>query len=214
MSLSKINRIREEYKKSKIDFDNSSDHPIKMFNDWLEMALELDKDNAISFVLSTVSSESIPTSRVVLLREINDQGLVFFTNYNSSKSKDIEGNEMVAANFFWRELEKQVRIVGRAAKISKADSDKYFNSRPRKSQLGSWCSNQSNIIDLHDNLTDKINEFEEIFKGKKIERPLNWGGYCIIPEKFEFWQGRPSRLHDRLLFSYSSNKWIKKRLSP
>ena len=214
MSIKNISEIREDFKESKIDFSNISDHPIKMFNDWFAMALELDKDNAISFVLSTVSSKNIPSSRVVLLRGVDENGFTFFTNYESAKSKDIEVNNMVSANFFWEKLEKQVRITGRAMKISESESDKYFSSRPRESQLGAWSSNQSSIIDIYYKFMSKMDEFEGIFKGKKVERPLNWGGYCINPEKVEFWQGRPSRLHDRLLFTKEKNRWKKERLSP
>ena len=149
MSIKKISEIREDFNKSKIDFSNISDNPIKMFNDWFEMALKSDKDNAISFVLSTVSSENIPSSRVVLLRSIDENGFTFFTNYESEKSKDIELNNIVSANFYWEKLEKQVRITGKAIKISSADSDKYFSSRPRYSPLGAWSSAQSSIIDFY-----------------------------------------------------------------
>jgi pyridoxamine 5'-phosphate oxidase len=121
---------------------------------------------------------------------------------------------MVSANFFWEKLEKQVRITGKAIKISSADSDKYFSSRPRDSQLGAWSSDQSSIIDIYYKLMSKMDEFKGIFKGKKVERPLYWGGYCIEPEKVEFWQGRPSRLHDRLLFTKEKNRWKKERLAP
>jgi pyridoxamine 5'-phosphate oxidase len=214
MSIKKISKIREDYKKSKIDFRNIPAHPIKMFNDWFEMALELDKDNAISFVLSTVSSENIPSSRVVLLRGVDENGFTFFTNYKSAKSKDIEANNMVSANFFWEKLEKQVRITGKAIKISSSESDKYFSSRPRESQLGAWSSKQSSIINIYYKLMNKMDEFKGIFKGKKVERPLHWGGYCIDPEKVEFWQGRPFRLHDRLLFTKDKTKWKKERLAP
>ena len=214
MSIKRISQIREDFKKSKIDFSNSSNHPIKMFNDWFQMALASDKDNAISFVLSTVSSKNIPSSRVVLLREVNENGFIFFTNYESSKSKDIESNNMVAANFFWGKLEKQVRITGKAIKISAADSDKYFISRPRESQLAAWASKQSSIINFDYKFINKMDEYKGIFKGKKVERPLHWGGYCIQPEKIEFWQGRPSRLHDRLLFTKHKDKWRKERMSP
>ena len=214
MSIKKISEIREDFNKSKIDFSNISDHPIKMFNDWFEMALESDKDNAISFVLSTVSSENIPSSRVVLLRDVDENGFTFFTNYESAKSKDIEVNNMVSANFFWEKLEKQVRITGKAIKISASESDKYFRSRPRDSQLGAWSSNQSSIINIYYKLMNKMDEFEGVFRGKKVERPLHWGGYCIIPEKVEFWQGRPFRLHDRLLFTKDKTIWKKERLAP
>ena len=214
MSIKRISQIREDFKKSKIDFSNSPDHPLSMFNEWFEMALASDKDNAISFVLSTVSSKNIPSSRLVLLRDLNENGFVFFTNYESSKSKDIESNNMVAANFFWNKLEKQVRITGKAIKISASASDSYFYSRPRESQLGAWASKQSSRINLDYKFMNKIDEYKGIFKGKKVERPLHWGGYCIHPEKIEFWQGRPSRLHDRLVFIKNEDNWKKERLSP
>ena len=133
MSSNKISKIREDYNRAKIDFDNLSENPIQMFNDWFRMAVASDEQDAICFVLSTVALDSTPSSRVVLLREINQKGFIFFTNYNSSKSKDIRVNSMVCANFFWKSLEKQVRITGKAHKISEKDSDRYFDSRPRKS---------------------------------------------------------------------------------
>lgn len=214
MSIKKISEIREDFKKSEIDFSNIPDHPIKMFNDWFQMALESDKDNAISFVLSTVSSENIPSSRVLLLRYIDENGFTFFTNYESNKSKDIEVNNIVSANFFWEKLEKQVRITGKAIKISESESDKYFSSRPRNSQLGAWSSDQSSIIDIYYKIMSKMDEFKEKFKGKEVVRPFHWGGYCIEPDKVEFWQGRPSRLHDRLLFTKEKTIWKKERLAP
>lgn len=214
MSFNKVSKIREDYNKSKINFDHLAEDPILMFNDWFQMAVASDEQDAICFVLSTVSSDAIPSSRIVLLREINKKGFVFFTNYNSSKSKDISTNSTVSANFFWKRLEKQVRIIGSASKISEEDSDRYFDSRPRKSQLAAWASDQSSILNLNYSFMKKIDEFENIFKNKKVDRPLHWGGYCIVPEKIEFWQGRPSRLHDRLLFLRDGNKWIKQRLSP
>jgi len=214
MSSNNISKIREDFKKSKIDFDSAPEHPIKMFNNWFDMALEEDKDNAISFVLSTISKEIIPSSRVVLLRGVNEKGFTFFTNYKSSKASDIENNNMVSANFFWEKLEKQVRIVGKAVKISSSQSDDYFSSRPRESQLGAWASDQSSIINLYYKLMNKVDEFEGMFKGKTVNRPLHWGGYCIAPEKVEFWQGRPSRLHDRLLYTKEENNWKKERLAP
>ena len=148
------------------------------------------------------------------MRGVDENGFTFFTNYESAKSKDIEVNNIVSANFFWEKLEKQVRITGKAMKIPESESDKYFSSRPRESQLGAWSSNQSSIIDVYYKLMSKMDEFDGIFKGKKVERPLNWGGYCIEPEKVEFWQGRPFRLHDRLLFTKDKTIWKKERLAP
>ena len=214
MSIENIVNIREEFKKSEIDFKNLPDYPLELFHSWFDMALEVDKDNAIAFVLSTVSSEMVPSSRIVLLRGVTEEGFTFFTNYESRKAKDIEKNNIVSLNFYWEKLEKQVRITGKAVKISAAESDKYFGGRPRKSQLGAWSSNQSKVIDLYYKLMNKVEKFEGLFEGKKVERPLHWGGYCVEISTIEFWQGRPSRLHDRLLYTKERNNWKKERLAP
>ena len=214
MSIDNIKNIREDFKKSKIDFNTLPDHPLELFNAWFEMALESDKDNAIAFVLSTISDLNIPSSRIVLLRGVSEKGFTFFTNYKSRKAKDIENNEMVSANFYWEKLEKQIRITGKAVKISAKESDEYFSGRPRESQLGSWASKQSSVINLYYKLMNKVDEFEGMFKGKEVERPLHWGGYCILPESIEFWQGRPFRLHDRLIFKKEKDNWKKERLAP
>ena len=214
MSIDNIKNIREDFKKSKIDFNTIPDHPLELFNAWFEMALENDKDNAIAFALSTISDLNIPSSRIVLLRGVSEKGFTFFTNYKSRKAKDIENNKMVSANFYWEKLEKQVRITGKAIKISAKESDEYFSERPRESQLGALASKQSSVINLYYKLMNKVDEFEGIFKGKNVERPLHWGGYCIIPESVEFWQGRPFRLHDRLIFKKEKDNWKKERLAP
>ena len=187
MSIKKIDKIRSDYKRSEINFNNLPDCPIQMFQSWLECALQCDEDSAICFVLSTVSDKQLPTSRVVLLRDITQDGFVFFTNYNSKKSRDIEVNNSVSANFFWKDLEQQVRILGETHKISDLDSDKYFNSRPRKSQLGTWVSKQSSIISFSEDLNNKIEDVNKKFNQKDVERPSHWGGYCIVPKKIEFW---------------------------
>jgi pyridoxamine 5'-phosphate oxidase len=209
-----IRNLRLNYKKSAIDFSNLEDHPIQYFLNWFADALASNKDEANACVLSTVSENNLPSSRVVLLKEVDEDGFTFFTNYQSNKSKDIEENPNVALNFYWPELERQVRISGVAREIPAKDSDKYFKIRPRESQIGAWISEQSKEIGLHDNFTETINILENKFKGKEVERPLHWGGYCIIPSRIEFWQGRPSRLHDRLLYKLENDEWRKKRLAP
>jgi len=214
MSTENIVNIREEFQKSEIDFKNLPENPLELFHAWFDMALDIDKKNAISFVLSTVSSEIVPSSRVVLLRGVSEKGFTFFTNYKSRKAKDIDHNNTVSLNFYWEKLEKQVRIKGKAIKISSADSDEYFGTRPRQSQLGAWSSNQSKVIDLYYKLMNKVAEFEGLFEGKKVVRPLYWGGYCVEVSTIEFWQGRPSRLHDRLLYTKEKNNWKKERLAP
>ena len=209
-----IKNLRLNYKKSTIDFKNLAKNPIQYFMNWFEDALKVSKQEANACVLSTISSDNYPSSRVVLLKEVNENGFTFFTNYKSSKAKDIDANPNVALNFYWPELERQVRIEGIAKKIMINDSDTYFKSRPRESQMGAWLSDQSKVIGLDYNFMETLNYLESKFKDKEVERPLDWGGYCIEPIKIEFWQGRPSRLHDRLDYKREDGKWIYKRLAP
>lgn len=209
-----LKNLRLNYKKSSIDFKNLEDNPISFFLKWFDDALKVNKDEANACVLSTVSVENKPSSRVVLLKSVNEKGFTFFTNYKSNKSLDIQNNPNVSLNFYWPELERQVRITGVAEQISPKDSDEYFKNRPRESQMGAWLSHQSTSIGLYYDFMDTLNKLESTFKGKDIERPLHWGGYCVIPSKIEFWQGRPSRLHDRLLYEFDENIWNKKRLAP
>ena len=209
-----IKNLRLNYKKSTIDFKNLAKNPIQYFMNWFEDALKVSKQEANACVLSTVSSDNYPSSRVVLLKGVNENGFTFFTNYKSSKAKDIDANPNVALNFYWPELERQVRIEGIAKKIMINDSDTYFKSRPRESQMGAWLSDQSKVIGLDYNFMETLNSLESKFKDKEVERPLHWGGYCIEPIKIEFWQGRPSRLHDRLEYKREDGKWIYKRLAP
>ena len=209
-----LNNLRLNYKKSSIDFKNLEDNPISFFLKWFDDALKVNKDEANACVLSTVSVENKPSSRVVLLKSVNEKGFTFFTNYKSNKSLDIQKNPNVSLNFYWPELERQVRITGVAEQISPKDSDEYFKNRPRESQMGAWLSHQSTSIGLYYDFMDNLNKLESTFKGKNIDRPLHWGGYCVIPTKIEFWQGRPSRLHDRLLYEFDKNIWNKERLAP
>ena len=209
-----IKNLRLNYKKSTIDFKNLAKNPIQYFMNWFEDALKVNKQEANACVLSSVSSDNCPSSRVVLLKEVTENGFTFFTNYKSSKAKDIDANPNVALNFYWPELERQVRIAGIAKKITINDSDTYFKSRPRESQMGAWLSDQSKVIGLDYNFMETLNSLESKFKDKEVERPLHWGGYCIEPIKVEFWQGRPSRLHDRLEYKIEDGKWIYKRLAP
>ena len=209
-----IKNLRLNYKKSTIDFKNSVENPIQYFMNWFKDALKVNKQEANACVLSTISSDNCPSSRIVLLKEVNENGFTFFTNYNSNKANDIDENPNVAINFYWPELERQVRITGTARKNSINESDTYFASRPRDSQMGAWLSDQSKAIGLDFNFIDTLDALEKRFKDKAVKRPLHWGGYCVTPVKVEFWQGRPSRLHDRLVYEIEGNKWNKKRLAP
>jgi pyridoxamine 5'-phosphate oxidase len=209
-----IKNVRLDYKKSNIDFLSADSSPYDLFNVWIKQAFEVDKDNANAFVLSTVSKDLIPSSRVVLLRGFTEEGLVFFTNYDSQKSKDILINNNVTSNFFWPQLEKQIRISGTASKLQKEKSDEYFNNRPLESKLGAIISNQSSIIPLDYDFSAKIEEYKSNNTSSSIIRPENWGGFIIKVNLFEFWQGRPSRLHDRLCYNLESGRWKISRKSP
>jgi len=209
-----IENIRVDYNKSIIDYNQMPDSPFELFKLWLDKAILVDNDNANAFVLSTVSSKGLPSSRVVLLRGLDNNGLTFFTNYNSCKSLNIDVNNNVSINFFWPQLEKQVRILGIASKISPDESDIYFNSRPKQSQLGTLLSNQSTEIPLNHDYTNHLTKLELEHENKEVIRPKYWGGYIVKPEYFEFWQGRPSRLHDRLCYSYENDSWLKTRKAP
>ena len=209
----KIKHLREDFNRYKIDFKNLPEHPVSLFSKWMEQALEKN-DEANAFVLSTVSDKNTPSSRVLLLRDFDTKGFTFFTNYKSIKANDIENNNNVALNFYWPKFQRQVRIIGLAEKILDLDSDKYFSSRPRESQIGAWVSQQSSVIPLDTDFGNNMVNMESKFKGKKVERPLNWGGYKVMPKSVEFWQGRPSRLHDRVRYALDKGKWKLDRLSP
>ena len=208
-----IKNLRLNYNKSTINFNNLKDNPFEYFLSWFSDALSINKNEANACVLSTVSND-LPSSRVILLKSVNENGFTFFTNYLSEKSQDIELNPNVALNFYWAELERQVRILGTAQKISRKDSESYFNLRPRESQIGAWVSKQSEDIDLQHDFSKHIDKIKNKFKDTDIKAPLYWGGYLIAPSKFEFWQGRPSRLHDRLIYELEDGDWIKTRLAP
>ena len=208
-----INNLRENYNLDHIDFSNVRKNPIDLFIDWFNFEKSNNYKDVNACVLSTVNSDNIPSSRVVLLKYLKNDKFIFFTNYDSNKGKEISYNNNVCLNFFWVNSERQVRINGKATKISEDDSDDYFNARPIESQIGACVSSQSEIIDIDHDFTNDIEHFKLLHKNKKIKRPNHWGGYSIIPHKIEFWQGRPSRLHDRLLYEKCKEDWIFKRLS-
>ena len=208
-----LSNYRDKYLKGELIEKNLPKDPFDLFNNWFE---DLEKygnereNNAMS--LSTVNEKNVPTTRVVLLKQFSKKGFIFYTNYNSRKGNHIKHNPNVCVSFYWPSMERQVIINGKVSEISKIESDKYFNSRPRSSQLGAIISNQSEIIPSRKFLEDKLSEFDS--NNNNLIRPSNWGGYIIKPELFEFWQGRDSRLHDRIIFSKSKTNWTQKRLSP
>ncbi len=189
--------------------------PMDLFRDWFE---EMEKiKNTIevnAMTISTVSANGFPKNRVVLLKEFSAEGFVFYTNYQSEKGKALENNPNICISFFWNEMERQVIIQGIAKKFSKKKAVEYFQTRPRGSQLGAWASNQSSEIASREVLEKCLRELETEYKDKEIPKPPHWGGYLIRPVNFEFWQGRPNRLHDRIYFEKNDNNWNIKRLAP
>ena len=210
-----IAAIRQDYVLGSLSESDVDRNPVHQFKKWFDEAIHSEVIEPNAMVLSTVSSDQLPSSRVVLLKDIVAEGLVFFTNYESRKGKEMEENPFVALLFFWRELERQVRIEGRIQKVSDEESDEYFSERPRESQVGAWSSPQSTVIDSREFLQEKIQKYNEQFGAEEIPRPGYWGGYIVEPYSMEFWQGRPGRLHDRLQYTLAENNhWIIRRLAP
>lgn len=210
-----ISNIRTEYTKAILAFEHTAADPIRQFETWFEEAQKSEVPEPNAMTLSTASPDGRPSARIVLIKEVNDKGFVFFTNYESRKGQDIEANPFGALTFFWQPLERQVRIEGRLEKVNPAVSDAYFASRPRASQLGAWASPQSQEIQSRGILEIKEKNYEEKFAGQEIPRPEHWGGYILLPDYAEFWQGRSSRLHDRIVYELQQNNtWNRKRIAP
>ena len=210
----KIANIRCEYSLKGLHESDLDPNPVNQFNKWFEEVLKSELSEPNAMLLSTVS-DGRPAGRIVLLKGVDQDGFSFYTNYESKKGKDIENNPQVGLTFFWKELERQIRIEGRIEKTSAQDSDDYFAIRPRGSQIGAWVSHQSEAIESRDFLEQKQRDFEARFEGQPVARPPHWGGYRVIPDYVEFWQGRPSRLHDRLAYSLTDGHvWKIDRLSP
>jgi len=189
--------------------------PIKQFKLWFDSAVAAKLPLPEAMSLATVTRDSKPTSRMVLLKSFDNDGFVFYTNYLSAKAKDMETNPNVALTFFWPQLEKQVRIEGTVAKISADESRRYFEVRPRESQIGAWASAQSEVISGRDELERRQAELEETYRDQPVPWPKHWGGYRLNPDRIEFWKGRVGRLHDRIVYErQSDDSWSIKRLAP
>jgi pyridoxamine 5'-phosphate oxidase len=212
--LKDLTGLGKQYSRTGLDESNMLPCPVEQFILWMDEAIKAGTDEPNAMILSTVSKENKSSSRVVLLKYIAKEGFVFFTNYQGKKGKQLERNPNASFVFFWPSLERQVRIEGVIQMVSPSFSDNYFNSRPYDSQLGAIVSNQSQLIDSREYLLEKKEELAQAMKGKKLIRPYYWGGYILVPELIEFWQGRPNRLSDRLQYRKEGNNWLIERLAP
>ena len=207
--------IRKDYKLQSLLESAVAANPIEQFTRWWNEAINSNIDEVNAMTLATASSKGIPSARIVLLKGYDQNGFVFFTNYASSKGRQLDENPHAALVFFWKELERQVRIEGVIEKIAAKDSDEYFHSRPVGSQIGAWASPQSTVIANRDIIEQRVNNYQQQFSHGPIPRPEHWGGYLLKPNSLELWQGRSSRLHDRILYaSQPDNNWQITRLAP
>jgi pyridoxamine 5'-phosphate oxidase len=212
--VTKLRDDHTDFESGKLEDDIKSVDPMLLFHKWYEEAYERNCSEPHAVTISTVDLSLQPSSRTVYMKELLEEGIVFYTNYNSQKALDIAQNPKVSALFYWDCLERQVRLNGVAEKIPNEMSDDYFNSRPRGSQLGAWASQQSEEISDRNTLENAYKEIERRFEGKDVPRPDFWGGYLIRPTYLEFWQGRPSRLHDRICFVKNGEQWDVHRKNP
>lgn len=216
MELTKENlqNLRQDYRSASLSEADVAADPISQFKSWFSDAVEaqLYEPNVMTF--ATADSDGKPSARIVLLKGFDENGFVFFTNYDSKKGKDLIENPQAALVFFWAELERQVRIEGVVSKIDSESSESYFHSRPVGSQIGAIASPQSAVIEDRSILEQKVHELTEQYQGSTIPKPENWGGYLVEPKHIEFWQGRSSRLHDRIVYNFVDGQWIISRLAP
>lgn len=212
---SSIADLRREYALARLDEQDAAADPFLMFASWLEQALAAEVNEPTAMTLATATADGAPSARLVLLKGADRRGFVFFTDHRSRKASELEANPRAALVFYWPELERQVRMTGTVVQVSREETEAYFRTRPSGSRLGAWASEQSSVIANRELLTSRIGELEARHADGVIPTPPHWGGYRINPAEVEFWQGRPSRLHDRLRYRRGSDdKWIVERLSP
>ncbi len=207
--------IRKDYQMQSLLETGVAADPFVQFDSWWDDAVKSELDEINAMTLATASVTGMPSARIVLLKSVSEAGFVFFTNYNSQKGKELLENPRACLVFFWKELERQIRITGEVQKISAEESDEYFNTRPEGSRIGAWASPQSSVIESREIIETNIANYALQFTGGEIARPPHWGGYIVIPAVIEFWQGRPNRLHDRIQYSKTENgSWKIERLAP
>ena len=211
--MSKLSEFRKSYELGELDEAEAADGPLALFNRWMDEAIAHDVSEPTAMTVATVGANGRPSTRVVLLKGADARGMVWFTNYQSRKGEELAGNPYAALQFHWVEMERVVRIEGRVEKTSAQESDDYFKSRPLDSRLGAWASPQSQVISSRAVLVANAAK-AAVQHGLNPERPPHWGGYRLVPERYEFWQGRRSRLHDRLVFTRDADRWVRERLAP
>jgi len=211
-----LSNYRKSYEKGELLLKDTPENPLELFRSWFnEVDQHFPQDETNAMTVSTIGLDGYPKNRVVLLKKFTYEGFIFYTNYQSEKGKAIANNPNICLSFFWHGAERQIIIKGKGEKIAPNLSDGYFESRPKGSQLGALASNQSEVVESRDVLENKLKALELAYKDKEVERPEFWGGYIVKPISIEFWQGRPNRLHDRILYTLEENyDWVKKRLSP
>lgn len=206
--------LRRDYSLTALDESDVDPDPFRQFKIWLEQAIAAQLPEPNAMTLATLSSEGIPSARIVLLKDLDSQGFVFYTNYKSRKGQELEENPVAALVFWWADLERQVRIEGTIVQVSAQESDQYFQSRPSGSKLGAWASPQSQVISRQ-TLENRLKALQEQYADREVPRPPHWGGYRVVPKAIEFWQGRPNRLHDRILYQrLADQNWKIMRLAP
>jgi pyridoxamine 5'-phosphate oxidase len=208
-----LHDIRQDYSKQSLNEADCCANPLEQFQKWLTAAMHAKVNEPTAMNIATVDQHGRPNARIVLLKEVTAHGFVFFTNYHSRKGRALSQHPYAALTFFWPELERQVRVEGVVQPLPAADSDAYFHSRPYSSRIGAWASEQSTVISSKTELMARAAKLSAKYL-LNVPRPPHWGGYIVQPELIEFWQGRPSRLHDRIQYELQNNLWIKKRLSP
>ena len=209
-----LNQIRHDFTKAALNEDAADQNPLEQYAKWFEEAVGGQVLDPKAMVISTVNSAGKPSSRVVYTRGVTEKGMLFYTNYLSRKGHDLADNPHISINIFWPEMERQIRFEGLVQRVSDAESDAYFAARPRESQIGAWASEQSQTIANREELENRVKQFEEEFKDKDVPRPPHWGGYEVEINYAEFWQGRPARLHDRIIYELKDGKWELHRVAP
>ena len=209
-----ISHLRREHKRPPLDESDVGDDPLQVFGEWIGEALDAGIDLPNAMALATADGKGVPSARMVLLKSFDEEGFTFFSNYKSRKGRDLEANPNAALVFYWGRLERQVCIAGPVERLDRRESSEYFQSRPLGSRLGAWVSRQSSVLSGRAELEAAAREAEQQFAGRDVPLPPHWGGYLLRPERIEFWQSRPNRLHDRFHFTRTATGWRRDRLAP